>query len=225
MPRKSSILSCALLIGSTASLTLADPAGPLSPVRCGVRVINGGNPAVVTVTESSQQAISYPLQSSAAALTVGGAVVAPAAIVSRDLAMQPTYSGLATLQIADNYTIIDPYADYRRHDSPAGLDSNHSIVRAGRLYQSLNAGPTSYVLQGGKPEASAEPAADRPVQPIMIIPKPMVPPADVPLETATPAPASPAPVAAPAAEPVKPLIPTVPAAPKEHDDQLVAVAR
>ena len=108
-----------------------------------------GSAACVTVGASGGQlAVVFP-----------GAAVAPAAVVSRELSLQPTYDRLATLQVGDCNTIIDPYADLRRTDAPCGMDENNGLLQAQRLWLSLSAPPAPRVIVGAEGSSGATAAA------------------------------------------------------------------
>jgi hypothetical protein len=104
-----------------------------------------------------------------------GPAAAPAAVVSRGLALQPTYDHLAILQIAATSTLIDPYADLRRADMPAGgLDENHLLLKASRLALSRYDQAQPRVIVGG-PDAGATAAQALPDPSFVRVPIPAPP--------------------------------------------------
>jgi len=120
-----------LLIGSLASLCVAPVALAAEP-----------NVRVYTVEPRQHQSVQI----------VTRRVVEPAATVSRALSEQPVRPHMVELRIADRTTFFDPQAE---HLQPRRfrIDENHTIIRAQRLANSLNARPVT-VIYGS--DAAAE---------------------------------------------------------------------
>jgi hypothetical protein len=128
------------------------------------RVITNANANAVVSSAAPGPAACVTVGASGGqlAVVIPGTPVAPAAVVSRELSLQPTYDRLATVQVGDTNTIIDPYADLRRTDAPCGLDENNSLLQAQRQWLSLSAPPAPRVIVGaeGSSGATAEAQPD-----------------------------------------------------------------
>jgi hypothetical protein len=166
---------------AAAGLLVADP--PRIITNSSAPAVSRDNPAIGVRVDSTGAAATL-------VIPAAGAGVAPAAVVSRELSLQPTYDRLATLQIADMNTIFDPYADLRRADMPSGgLDEHHMLLQAQRLWQSRSGQCTPRVIVGG-PDAGGGAVEAQSDPSFVRLPAPLLPAA------APAAPAQPQPLAA-----------------------------
>jgi hypothetical protein len=92
-------------------------------------------------------------------------VVAPSAVVSRELREQPVYTDLIELKVVNTTIMIDPDEDYI-HQSTNAIDDKQFIPTAQRLYRSLTA-KKAHVIWGKESTKRDAHALD--IQPIMII--------------------------------------------------------
>jgi hypothetical protein len=156
-------------------------------------ITNANGPAIVGRTAAPARCVPVDSGMGPLGVVVAGPPVAPAAVVSRELSLQPTYDRLATVQLTDTYTIIDPYADLRRNDPPGGLDENHGLRRAQRLWLSLYAPQAPRVITGSPDNTG--PAAQAQADPSFVRAQPPATPASpaaCPTAVAKAAPSAPA---------------------------------
>ena len=110
-------------------------------------------------------------------------VVAPAAVIGRELAEQPTYSHLVELRLVNTTVLIDPKENYQRQNV-FQVDENQFLVKAARLANSLRKGKARIVR---RPDATGVMQSEKQqFVPIMVIPKPRP---DAPAIPSVPAPA------------------------------------
>jgi hypothetical protein len=196
-----------------------------SSARAGVQIYYGGRGSGAGPAAPAE-AYGYRLQDSSVTMAVGCDIAVPP-VPTKCPVNGPTACGvLVPVQVGCVMTLIDPNAEYRRLDTPSGLDSNHWILRVPQLYQQLNSGPTVLVFRGGEAQTAVAKGSEAVPQPILIIPK--APRADQPVQAK--AQAAPAPAAEPTPEgnpEVKPgAIPTVPVSPRAGSaGRLVASAK
>ena len=96
----------------------------------------------------------------------------PSASVGRAISEQRVHRHLGEMVVVNQRVLFDPTADYYRQEGGNSIDDNHSLLKAQRLYFSLNA-PGVSVIRGGQ-EKGTDAAGH--IQPRMIIIKPAAPP-------------------------------------------------
>ena len=73
-------------------------------------------------------------------------IVARDAVISRGLSEQPVHEHLVEVQMVNTTIYIDPDATYSSLGN-GGLDADHSIVRAQRLYKALHTASSAYIVR------------------------------------------------------------------------------
>lgn len=100
-------------------------------------------------------------------------VADPAAVVSRELAVQPTWTHKIELQVANTTVYLDPH-DADLHMRLRRLGRGHSFIKAVEMWAASHGATPARVIQS--PHAQPAQAMGRVVAPLFIIQKPGVTP-------------------------------------------------
>jgi hypothetical protein len=99
-------------------------------------------------------------------------VVKPGAVVSRELAHQPTYSGLVEVNIGGQSLLIDPYRDMERQPSGGVIDENFSLIKAQRQADVPRPLPQVTIIHGSPQAKDDKEASSTGPVPKAVIPIP-----------------------------------------------------
>ena len=161
--RTKTILLCLITWGTLTAIASADS---------GVRIVYGPGSSDDKRAPSAHR---VDINQHHGAYLVRRPIVYPEATVGRWLSNQPVHRHLGVYEMAGTRISFDPQANYHRQRAYEDkIDDNHSLLKAQRLYSSLNRQGARIVIN--RREKNDEQMTGRTIRPRMIIMRPKVEP-------------------------------------------------